>query len=411
MNQALRKLMTTSWLAGVLGLAGSGCALAETLTVGPFTVEAVQRKIGAGGFPNTSGNPFKRVAVTGYRVLHKGKPVPLPGTAPDRAAPWWEARVLSAAPQPALLLMESGAVLLTEVDGQPRLQELAPRGSPRTEWQWLDAQQGQPGPPEIVGPADRQGQPRELSGGRWMAVYAQAVLDVRTLAIHRYTLNSTAVLDQLQRFYAADRPMLAFSPGGTQFVVAGERDRPGEPDPLKRFEHALVAFDFARQRGTVLPIALSTWRLQGPQDIDAAFARKALAWRRGPDGREQASLRQDLPALWQGKLTGREMDALSFNLQPVQPSMRAALAQFLERDFKAAIVPAATGNGMDVRIGELTLSLDFLRPQEQRLSLYYASDWQRKAQAHALIERIAERFNARLAAGEDQQHFEQAPRR
>jgi hypothetical protein len=112
------------------------------------------------------------------------------------------------------------------------------------------------------------------------------------LAIHRCTLNSTAVLDQLQGHYAAEKPMLAFSPGGTQFVVAGERDRPDELDPARRFEFALVAFDFARQQGTVLPIGLAEWGLKGPEDIDAAFARKVVGWRRGPDGREQAFLRR-----------------------------------------------------------------------------------------------------------------------
>jgi hypothetical protein len=290
-TRVVRHMALISWLAGTFG---NGLAVADTLNVGSFTLETVERKIGAGGFPNTSGNPFKRTTVSTFRVLHEGKPVVPPGTTPDRGAPWWEARVLSGAPQPALLLMESGAFLLTEADGQPRLQELARRSSPRTEWQWLDSKQGQPGPLTIVSLAHRPGQPRALSGGRWLSVYAQSVLDVQTLAIHRYALNSTEVLDRLQRYYAADKPVLAFSPGGTQFVVAGERDRPGEPDPAKRFEHALVAFDFARQQGTVLPIGLADWRLRGPQDLDAEFARKVVGWRRGPDGREQAFLRIEL---------------------------------------------------------------------------------------------------------------------
>ena len=236
-------------------------------------------------------------------------------------------------------------------------------------------------------------------------MYAQAVLDVKTLTVHRYTLNSTAVLDQLQRFHAAGKPVLAFSPGGTQFVVAGERDRPGETDPVKRFEHALVAFDFARQRGTVLPIDLAAWRLQGAQDIDAAFARRALGWRRGPDGHEQADLRTDTPLAWLGKVTGREMQSLGFDLQPVLPTMRDVVARFLEAEFQAVVTQTGPGSRTEARFGDLTLSLDFLRPQEQRLSVYHAGDWQRRVQAHALIERIAERFNARLAAGEHQQHF------
>ena len=294
MNKVMRQM---ALLTSLVAWFGPGTAADDTVTVGPFTVQAVERKVGAGGFPNTSGNPFRRTSVTTYRVLHKGLPVVPAGATPDQGAPWWDARVLGDAPQPALLLMQGGAVLLTEVGGRPHVQELAALGSARTSWQWLDVQQGQPGPPTVVALAHRPGPPQALSGGRWLSVYAQAVLDVQTLAVHRYTLNSTAVLDHLQRFYAAGKPMLAFSPGGTQFVVAGERDRPGESDPLKRFEHALVAFDFARQRGTVLPIDLAVWRLQGTQDIDAAFAGRAVVWRRGPDGHEQAELRPDKPAV------------------------------------------------------------------------------------------------------------------
>lgn len=291
-DSVVRKLVLVSWLAA---LCGQGCAAAETLTVGPFAVEAVERKVGAGGFPNTSGNPFKRTPVTTYRVRHNGKPVAVPGTGTDRGAPWWEVRVLTGAPQPTLLLMETGAYLLTEADGRPHLEELAPRLSSHTEWQWLDAEAGQPGPKNIVGLAHRPGEPLELSGGRWLSVFGEIVLDVKTLAIHRYKLNSTEVLDHLQRFYAAGKPILVFSPGGTQFVVAGERDRPGESDLDKRFEWALIAFDFARQQGTVFPIDLAAWRLQDWQEIDAAFARKMVAWRTGPDGREQAYLRDHQP--------------------------------------------------------------------------------------------------------------------
>ena len=75
MTRAIRQFVFLSCLAGVFGTG----AAAQTLTVGPFTIEAVERKIGAGGFPNTSGNPFKRTPVTTYRVLHKGKPGALPG--------------------------------------------------------------------------------------------------------------------------------------------------------------------------------------------------------------------------------------------------------------------------------------------------------------------------------------------
>jgi hypothetical protein len=390
-----------------LGLAlslGPRAARAQAVEAGPFRIEAVESRVAAGGFPNTSGNPFRRTEITTYRVLHLGRPVPVPGGGSARA-PWWEVRVLGTPAQPALLLMEAGAWLLTAVDDTPQLSPLAPRDGGHAHWQWLDAAGGQPGPVSVVGPAHRPQPLATLAAGRWLAVYARAVIDLRTLQVHRYWLSDSAVLEALQGFYPKASPLLAFSPGATQFVVAAARDRPGEADLERRFEHGLVAFDFQRQRGVALPVDLRRWRLANAQGIDAAFAQRAVAWRQLPDGSEQASLRDPAAEPWQGRLSGREMDSLSYDLQPVGPPMQQVLARFLVSEFGATLAPGSLPGLQQVGIDGLTLLLGFLRPQEQRLSLYYADDWQRRAAAHALIERIAKAFDARLAAGEHQALF------
>ncbi len=392
------------WLSCIAAWFGAGAAVAQTWTVGPFTVEAVERQIGAGAFPNTSSNPFERRPITLFRVFHNGKQVVPSGTEPSRrGGPWWDVRAIAGAPKPALLLMEIGAMLLTEVDGQAHLEELAPRDGSNTQWQWLDSHNGQPSAWEVVGMGHRPAHALQLAGGRWLNVFGRTIVDARTLAVHRYRLNSTAVLDQLGNFYAAGKPVLALSPGGTQFVVKGGRRAPGEVD----FEHALVAFDFVHQKGTVMPIALKRWRLPDERGIDAAFALKVLGWRQGPDGREQAYLRDDLPSQpWLGRLEGREMHALSYRLGPALPTLREVVARFLETEFDAVIARRESSlDLLEVRIENLSLTLGFLRPQEQLLSMYHSGDGRRRAEAEVLIERIAERFNARLAAGEYQHHF------
>jgi len=389
----------------LLGLFGAGQAVAKTWTVGPFTVEAVERRISSGRFPNISGNPFERTSVTNFRVLHKGKPIVPPGTQAERVPPWDDVRQISGAPQPALLLMEVGAYLLIEKDGQPYLQELAPRELTATGWQWLDSLNGQPGSMQVVGLAHRPDHVLELTGGRWLAIFGKTVLDTKTLAVHRYAFDSSSLAD----FYVGDasRTALAFSPAGTRFVVKGERDRLGENDPAKYYEYALIAFDFETQQGTVLPVDLGRWRLPSGENIDAAFAQRMVGWRRGPDGREEAFLREDRRAPhWLGRLT----EFKEYELQPVTPAMQGALADFLEHEFASAVVgaPDPQGGGQEIRIEDLPLKLAMFRPQERRLSLFYLSqvhDPAREAQGNALVERIAERFNARLAAGEFQQYF------
>jgi hypothetical protein len=394
-------------LSLVATLLSVGSVVAQTHTVGSFTVEVVERKVSAGGFPNTSSNPFERRPITEFRVFHQGKQVVPPGTEPDRGAPWWDVRLLVGAPRPALLLMEMGAVLVTDEGGQLRLQELAPRDGNHCRWQWLDGNQGQPGAVELVGIGHRPDQALELTGGRWLSIYEQFILDVKTLALYPYQVTSSEVLGQLQHFYPANKPALMLSPGGTTFVVTGSRDRPGEDDMAKRFEYALVMFDFVNRIGTVLPINFNRWRVPTPQDIDAAFAKRVLGWRRDPDGREHAFLRTDLPTqYWTGRLRGREMRSLSYDLQPVTPAMGDALARFIEAQFDAQISPERIEGKLAVRIGDLTLSLGFPGSRAPRVILYPSSDqWQREAEAHVWIERIGERFNERLLAGEYQEHF------
>jgi len=267
MKKVVRHMAFISWLASVFGHGVAGAA--DTLTVGPFTLEAVERKIGAGGFPNTSGNPFKRAPVTTYRVLHKGTPVVPPGTEPDRGAPWWEARVLNGAAQPAVLLM---GIRGLPPDGSQRT--AAPAGTgptqcPRPQWQWLDAQQGQPGPVTVVSIAHRPGQPRgwpeEDAGCR----------SIRKPCWTRRHSPSTATRSTAPKcwtscgaFYAAEKPMLAFSPGGTQFVVAGERDR---PDEFRHGQALRTRADSFRLRATAghgaahQPGGMATTPLGGPR--------------------------------------------------------------------------------------------------------------------------------------------------
>jgi hypothetical protein len=73
----------------------------HTWTVGPFTVEAVERKISSGRFHNISSNPFERTSITNFRVLHKGKPIVPPGTQVERVPLWFDVRQISGVSQPA----------------------------------------------------------------------------------------------------------------------------------------------------------------------------------------------------------------------------------------------------------------------------------------------------------------------
>ena len=63
-------------LPALMAACGVGSATQrETLQHGPFEIVAEGRRVSAGGFPNTSGNPFRTMEVTSFSVRHQGKPV------------------------------------------------------------------------------------------------------------------------------------------------------------------------------------------------------------------------------------------------------------------------------------------------------------------------------------------------
>jgi hypothetical protein len=88
--------------------AGASAADAQRVTAGPFAIDTQFRKIGAGGFPNTSANPFARKTISEFTVRYRGTPVEVDdgGTRYDRFS---DARVLDGAPQPVVLASEGPA--------------------------------------------------------------------------------------------------------------------------------------------------------------------------------------------------------------------------------------------------------------------------------------------------------------
>jgi hypothetical protein len=58
-------------------------------------------------------------------------------------------------------------------------------------WQWLDSRNRQPGTMQVVGLGHRPGHALELSAGRWLSLWGRTVLDIRTLASYRLSLESS----------------------------------------------------------------------------------------------------------------------------------------------------------------------------------------------------------------------------
>jgi hypothetical protein len=249
-------------LLGLLALcvfpAKSQAANPQRFTSGPFEIETVIKRISAGGFPNTSANPFARISVTNFTLKYKGKPVIVQsdGAKLDTFSDAW---FLEGAPQPAVLLALSGVYLVTEAQGQLKTQVLSPGGSDIASQQWLDANNGQPATPHDVTIRDATGESHILTGGRLLLLNRNCVLDIGTLRSYRINLYDGA--SKLDDFNASNEPARALSPGKTQYLMVGDRRRNDQ------FEYALVAVDYANNKGYVVAFDTNSTRIESVWDV------------------------------------------------------------------------------------------------------------------------------------------------
>lgn len=293
---AFGKTLLLISIALLAACAGASAADAQRVTAGPFAIESQFRKIGAGGFPNTSANPFARKTISEFTVRYHGTPVEVHdgGTQYDRFS---DARVLDGAPQPAVLASEAGTYLIRERDGRLAVEILAPSTTDMASWQWLDGAGGQPLHKRNIGIRDGSGDPRIERGGRLMLLNHQVVLDVTTLEHYPLGVNTSENLQKLDDYYAGNEPARALSPGRTQLVLVGNR----RVDD--RFEYALVAVEYATGRMYAVPFDRNALHFESVRDATPEWIARNFEWTRDGRGVEQVRLRTDVkPAPWQGRM-------------------------------------------------------------------------------------------------------------
>src|SRR5262245_42962540 len=133
-----------SLLCAVGVTVGAAHAASPPVVVGPFEIHLLATRIGAGGFPNTTMNPFRTTTISRFRVTYRGKAVAVVD-GKNTIGEFSDARILDGAPRPALLVSEAGAYLLRDDQGRAKVEILAPASDDPVRWQWLDANAGQPG--------------------------------------------------------------------------------------------------------------------------------------------------------------------------------------------------------------------------------------------------------------------------
>ena len=126
---------------------GSAHAASPPVVAGPFEIQLVPTRIGAGGYPNTTMNPFRTTTISQFRVKHRGKPVTVVD-GPNTIGEFADVRILDGASRPALLLSYAGVYLVYDDQGQAKVEILAPAGN--------DPRRGNGSTARTVSPAPRR---------------------------------------------------------------------------------------------------------------------------------------------------------------------------------------------------------------------------------------------------------------
>jgi hypothetical protein len=375
-----------------IGASAFAADLPRTTSAGPFDVVMRPTKIGSGGFPNRTSNPFARVTVTVFDVRYRGKRVAVADgkTSIDE---FWEAKVLAGAPRPAVLVAQTGVYLLSERDARLDVQVLAPATTDIARWQWLDARSGQPGPEFSVTIRDASAEPPATGGGRLLLLNRTRVLDVAGLASYAVSVNSHENVERIGGYNAGNEQARALSPRATQYVSVGSRYADG------MFEYALVAAEYASGRVYAVPFDRNALRFESVWDATPEWIAHHFEWT-DDAGAERLALRTGAkPMPWQGRFSRSPGGMVEFIVHPTRPDMLDALAEYVRATFGGQIsrddatTRTAIVDGQTLRIAHFE--------RERRTVLYAQPKGAAPPYAgYALVEKIGARFNEPLRRGD-----------
>lgn len=387
---------------------------------GPFRIVGQARRISTGTFPNQGGNPFATMEVTGFRVLYRDQPVVIRHGS-RTLEQFWRVSTLPDAPRPALLLSTTDFHLVTEVNGQLSLRSLGRPTTDMATYQWLDGADGQPTEPASFGIERVRLDQLPLTGGRWLLLSTQAVLDVKTLQVH--PVDYHVPQGQPLQGVGGTRA-LVLSPGQTQYVTWGSSVTLVEDG---EYVPGLSVVDIRSGRAYGLRLRPGEKRFHEEEDLTPRWLSHYYEWRREPGGPEReverlVERRQAPPLPYTGRLQPQVIriayrsgevrhPTMTYLLRPATPALADAFEQFAVSRFGAQRSPAANpylrqGLQLPGCPGGLELKVYFGSSQEMRLVLEAVSSrYEDRTACAPVVEQIGRAFNEELGQGRHQGLF------
>ncbi len=373
------------------------------------------RDITSGGLGDTNNRARSTSEVTRFWVKYKGNLVMIKDGADGYASStttkdesrsmFWRAVRLTDAPTPTILVSTTHFWMITEENGALVTKTIE---ASLAEYQWLDADKGQPTEPrsfgiENVNPATGT----ELRGGRWLRMNL-TVLDVSTLRLYNvHPFIGGAPGSPFAGLQAGNSRAFAFSPAQTQYVTyAGgiEYQSTGQP----RYS-ALMVVDIPSATSYALRLIRKANHYYDYTDLTPEWLAHYFQWTKNAQGVEKLSPRADAKILpWIGRVNTSISGELDYRIAPVSAKIVPVLAAFLVERMGAQQVPGFDSNHATFTLPGCAGTIKIYHHDTEVLALYPdgagVTDWA-PPECHLVVAKIGEAFNVELRSGLHQALF------
>lgn len=381
----------------------------KDIAYGPFTVRVTATK--SKQFNLNSG--IVNQTNVAYTIFYSGKPIVFPSALQNNTGlPYlWRVYTLPGAPDPTLIAGSQSLYLIYLKNGEPAVEPILEQHHDFASLQFLDSENGQPGPYlEVFARSDTGDLDKldSLADGRLLLVSKHAVLDVQTRSIRRFNPGNNDVENYS---FPSPHGALAFSPDRKSIVFRGAFQSWNTPDEdLPDSEHALVVYNIEQDSGYAVKFDDTGLRLLSVDEMDFAWFEKFFEWEKSAQGERLRLRKLEKAPYWSGRFKV-EYSSPYYTLYPVKAAMLPAFLTFLEQQTgwtKANIVEDKfheyTGRILTFASGELKFDVT-MKEDEQILQFSKHLYADANPEHTALVKRIADAFEAELASGKFQEHF------
>jgi hypothetical protein len=387
---------------------GKGPNIEKEFTYGPFTIKAVVNS----GYGFNLNHGYVKQTDVAYSIFYEGKAIQFPKKLETNTGlPFlWRVFALPGTPSPSLIAGSQSLYLIYVQDKSVVLEPLVEQSSESASLQFLDSEDGQPGPYTEVFIEDDPAEMEtldQLEGGRFLMITEHAVLDVKTREIKRFNTQKNS-LDNYS--FPWPHGALAFSPDRTSLVFHAEFENWDiQKADLPETEHGLVVYNYLKDDGYAVPYNDTETRMINVENIDADWLNTYFEWKQDKSGKLQLQLRQlEKAPPWVGTYDPSDH---YYTLYPVKPGMLPVFLNFVLKQIggsEANILEDKTGEytgrGLILASGELKLDIN-LKEDEQKLTFSKHLYDQSSPEYIQLVEKIAGAFDQELSSGKHQEHF------